>query len=97
MADTVFLVAPLNQKLVLIVKAIQTGLPDCKAKRCVHSRHGRWQRVRIEFEFRSRGFRDRGHAANACYLILCWLHVWRDCPLEVIELRREIENLACGP
>ena len=47
----------------LIVEAVQTGFPDCEAKRCVNTRDNRWQRVRIEFEFRSRNFRDHGHDA----------------------------------
>lgn len=89
----VFLFALLSQNLGFVVEAIQTGFPDCEAKRSVDPRQGRWQRVRIEFEYRSRSFRDHGHEASGCDLIICWLHDWPDCPLEVIELRREVENV----
>jgi hypothetical protein len=89
----VYLFGMVSNELGLIVEAVQTGFPDCEAKRCVNSRENRWQRVRVEFEFRSRNFRDHGHDATKCDLIVCWQHDWPDCPLEVIELRTVIERL----
>jgi hypothetical protein len=54
-----------------------------------------WQNVRIEFEYESRNFRDHGHEAEECDLIVCWVHNWAECPadLEVIALKDEIEKL----
>jgi hypothetical protein len=49
--------------------------------------------VRIEFEFRSRTFRDHGHDPDGCDLIVCWEHNWPECPLEVVELRKVIDDL----
>jgi hypothetical protein len=73
-------------ELGLIVEAVQAGFPDCEAKRCVNAKENRWQRVRIEFEFRSRNFLDHGHDSSGADLIVCREHNWPDCPLEVIEL-----------
>ena len=57
---------------------------------------GKWQRVRIEFEFESRNFRDHGHSPDGCDVIVCWQHNWRECPenIEVIELKSVIGTLA---
>ena len=54
----VFLFGMVARELGYLVEAIQAGFPDCEAKRQVAA--GRWQRVRIEFEFESRNFRDHG-------------------------------------
>lgn len=56
----------------------------------------RHRRVRIEFEFESRNFRDHGHPSNGCDVIVCWRHNWPECPsnLEVVELSRVIQSLS---
>jgi len=50
----------------------------------------------IEFEFESRNFRDHGHPASGCDVIVCWRHNWKECPrsIEVVELSSVIESLA---
>jgi hypothetical protein len=55
-----------------------------------------WQRVRIEFEFESRNFRDHGHPSTGCDVIVCWRHNWPECPgqIEVVELSKIIKSLA---
>jgi hypothetical protein len=70
------------------VLSIQKGFPDCEAMREV--RPGKWQRVRIEFEYESRNFRKHRHSHKGCDVIVCWRHNWKECPpgLEVIELCR---------
>ena len=76
------------------VEAIQTGFPDCEAKRQISA--DKWQRVRIEFEFESKNFRDHGHSPQGCDVIVCWSHNWNECPLdlEVVELRSVIQDLS---
>jgi hypothetical protein len=56
---------------------------------------GKWQRVKIEFEFASRNFVDHGHPVDGCDIIVCWVHNWMECPaeLEVIELRRMVRAM----
>jgi hypothetical protein len=89
----VFLFGMVSYELGFIVEAIQAGYPDCEAKRCIDQPNQRWQRVRIEFEFWSSNFKDHAHDPAGCDLIVCWEHDWPDCPLEVVELRRVIDQL----
>jgi hypothetical protein len=92
----VFLFGIVARELGCLVEAVQTGYPDCEAKRQIGP--GKWQRVRIEFEYESRNFRDHGHPVNGCDIIVCWRHNWSDCPqnLEVLELRNVIKTLAAS-
>jgi hypothetical protein len=34
-----------------------------------------------------------GHDVSGCDMIVCWIHNWPECPLEVVELR-EIARIA---
>jgi hypothetical protein len=90
----VFLFGMLAKELGYMVEAVQTGFPDCEAKRQIAPE--RWQRVDIEFEFESRNFRDHGHPSTGCDIIVCWRHNWDECPenIEVVELSRVIKSLA---
>ena len=76
-----------------VVEGVGTGFPDCEAKRSISTKGDAWERVRIEFEFRSRNFLDHGHRAEDCDVIVCWKHNWPDCPVEVLELRSAIASL----
>jgi hypothetical protein len=89
----VYLFGLVSRDLGFLVEAIGAAYPDCEAKRCVDQRRGRWQRVSIEFEYRSSNFREHGHETAGCDLIVCWDHDWHDCPVEVIELRSVIADL----
>jgi len=84
----------LAEELGYMIEAVQNGFPDCEALRQIAP--GRWQRVRIEFEFESRNFRDHGHPVDGCDVIVCWRHNWDECPehLEVLELSSTIKSLA---
>lgn len=90
----VFLFGMVARELGYLVEAVQAGFPDCEAKRQVQA--GKWQRVRIEFEYESRNFRDHGHPPEGCDVIVCWRHNWAECPphLEVVELRSVIATLS---
>ena len=90
----VFLFGMVAKELGYLVESVQAGFPDCEAKRQIAS--GRWQRVRIEFEFESRNFRDHGHPPDGCDVIVCWRHNWPECPenLEVVQLSTVIKSLA---
>ena len=89
----VLLFGMVARELGYIVEAVQSGFPDCEAKR--QSGPHRWQRVHIEFEFESRNFRDHGHPSTGCDVIVCWRHNWPDCPpqIEILELSSLIESL----
>ena len=90
----VFLFGMVARELGYLVEVLQAGYPDCEAKRQVET--GKWQRVRIEFEYESRNFRDHGHSPDGCDIIVCWRHNWQECPanLEVVELKSVIQTLA---
>lgn len=92
----VFLFGMVAREMGYHVEAVQTGYPDCEAKRQVDA--GKWQRVRIEFEFESRNFRDHGHPPDGCDVIVCWRHNWAECPpsLEVVELSSVIRTLSAS-
>jgi hypothetical protein len=89
----VLLFGMVARELGYIVEAVQSGFPDCEAKRQIAPQ--RWQRVHIEFEFESRNFRDHGHPATGCDIIVCWRHNWPNCPphLEVLELSSLLQSL----
>jgi hypothetical protein len=93
----VYLFGMVSYELGFLVEAVHTTFPDCEAKRCVDRRDDRWQRVRIEFEYRSRSFLEHGHVTNDCDIVICWEHNWPDCPLEVVELRQKIKELQANP
>jgi hypothetical protein len=82
------------KELGYLVESLQTGFPDCEAKRQIGPEH--WQRVQIVFEFESRNFRDHRHPSNGCDVIVCWRHNWDECPgqIEVVELCSAIKSLA---
>lgn len=87
----VFLFGMVAHDLGYVVEMVTTGFPDCEAKRRVGQ--GRWERVRVEFEFQSRNFRDHGHNPAGCDVLVCWDHNWPECPVEVLELRSAIGSL----
>lgn len=95
-SGVVFLFGIVARELGYYVEAVQAGYPDCEAKRQIAP--GKWQSVKIEFEFESRNFRDHGHPPEGCDVIVCWRHNWAECPehLEVLELRQVIQKLAAS-
>jgi len=72
----------------LQVESVQGKFPDCMAKRQVAP--GKWQYLRIEFEYESKNFRLHGHDPKGCDMIVCWRHNWKECSaeIEVVELCR---------
>lgn len=84
----VLLFGAMARKLGFVVLRIQTEYPDCEALREMEP--GRWQRTPIEFELESKNFLLHGHALEKCKVIVCWEHNWKECPVEVVELKRAI-------
>lgn len=93
----VFLFGMLAAELGFEVESVQTGYPDCDAKKRL--KDGTFEHVAIEFEFQSRNFKRDGHEPSGCDVIVCWEHDWPECPpdIEVIELRGIIEELGNSP
>lgn len=89
----VYVFGMISHELGFLVESIRTAYPDCEGKRCVDTSRQRWEHVLIEFEYQSRNFLEHGHDSEGCDLIVCWIHDWLDCPIEVLELRSVIKYL----
>lgn len=89
----VLLFGMVAKELGYMVESVQSGFPDCEAKRQIAPQ--RWQRVHLEFEFESRNYRDHGHPLTGCDVIVCWRHNWPACPpnLEILELSSLLKSL----
>ncbi|MFH1549572.1 MAG: hypothetical protein ABIH04_03340 [Planctomycetota bacterium] len=71
------------------IEHVSESFPDCLAKRRTKARHETgWEDIAIEFEYNSRKFQAHGHDPAKCDLVVCWLHDWTDCPVEVLELSK---------
>ncbi|MCC6018798.1 MAG: hypothetical protein LM601_07195 [Candidatus Verstraetearchaeota archaeon] len=89
-AGVILLFARVMDDLGIIYESSPPGFPDMVGRRKVGNA---WQRVRIEFEYKSSNFKQHGHDPSKCDIIVCWEHDWPECPLEVIELRDIIRKL----
>ncbi len=90
----IFIFGKVIEDLNMYIEEIKTGFPDCVGRRFT----GRgWEKVYIEFEYKSSHFKDHGHDPKKCDLIVCWEHDWPECPVEVRELREEIKTLPNEP
>lgn len=86
----IFLFSKIHKKLGIIIEAIQPSYPDAKARRKTHRG---WEDVWIEFEYKSSSFKAHKHDPKECDIVVCWENDWKDCPIEVIELKEIIKKL----
>jgi hypothetical protein len=89
----VFLFGMVSRELGFSIESIQQGFPDCGGKYLHDRNKNLWAKARIEFEYRASNFRQHGHDPNQCDFIVCWINDWPDCPIEVIELKKELLKL----
>ena len=99
-----FSFAPTNEQGVLFVfggvahelgfsiTRVQAGFPDVEAMREIGP--NKCQPIKLELEYESRNFLAHMHPLDGCDGIVCWIHNWPECPLEVIELKSVVEALA---
>ena len=87
----IFLFGMVSNELGFMVEAIHAAFPECEAKR--HVGENRYQRVRIKFEYKSSNYMSHGYDPSGADMIVCWVHDWHDCPLEVLELQIAIDKL----
>lgn len=90
----IFLFGKVADDLNMYIEEIKPGFPDCIGRRFVGKG---WERVAIEFEYQSLNFKQHGHDPKKCDIIICWEHNWKDCPIEVIELKSEILGMENNP
>lgn len=90
----IFLFGKVIEDLNMYIEEIKPGFPDCICRRFTGKG---WERMYIEFEYKSSHFRDHKHNSNDCDIIVCWEHDWPECPIEVIELKEIIKSLPNKP
>jgi hypothetical protein len=90
----IFLFGKVVEDLNMYIEEIKPGYPDCVGRRFTGKG---WERVAIEFEYKSSSFKAHGHNIKECDIIVCWDHDWSDCPIEVLELHEIIKTLPQEP
>jgi HNH endonuclease len=73
-------------RLGFAIKKVRPGFPDIIALRKIDEQT--WQEVNIEVEQESRNFVRHKHSVDGADLIVCWIHNWPECPIEVLELSK---------
>ena len=86
----IFLFGKVMEDLNMYIEEIKPGFPDCIGRRFTGKG---WEKVDIEFEFKSSNFAEHKHEPELCDIIVCWEHDWQDCPIEVLELKDIIKSL----
>jgi hypothetical protein len=89
----IFLFGKVAGDLNMYVETIRPGYPDCIAKRYIGK--GKWEEVRIEFEFRASDFTRHKHRPADCDAIVCWEDDWPEKPdhIEIFEMKTLVEQL----
>jgi len=78
------------EELGMIVEEVRGAFPDAVIRRF----NGRgWTREFVEFEYKSSQYKQHKHPLEGCDIIVCWLHDWTECPLEICELNSLIRLL----
>ena len=94
-----YLFGMISHELGFIIEAFREEFPSAEGKRCLGmegpdiSDQHTWEQVKIEFEYKSSDYQAHGFGADQCDIIVCWLHDWDDCPVEVLELKSTIDIL----
>jgi hypothetical protein len=86
----IFLFSKVAEDLGITIEGIQVKFPDAFGKQY---EKGKGYSVTIEFEYRSSDYERHGHPKEGCDLIVCWEHDWKECPIQVIELKSLIKEL----
>lgn len=90
----IYLFGKVTEDLHMYIEEIKPGFPDCIARRFTGKG---WERIRVEFEFKSSNFKTHDHDPKECDMVICWENDWKDCPIEVIELHSAIQDMKNFP
>lgn len=88
-----YLFGLVSHELGYIIESIGAEPPQCEGKRCLDTDHNQWERVRIDVQVKSSDFETDGRGESDADVIVCWIHDWEDCHLEVLELRSILQLL----
>jgi hypothetical protein len=96
----IYLFGMISHELGFIIESFMAGFPDAEGKRCLSldddgttAQGGKWEQVKINFEYKSSDFKIHDHDADQCDIIVCWVHNWENCPIEILELKSIIQVL----
>lgn len=81
----ILLFAALCYDLDFRIESIRTRFPDAQLRR--KNGNGTFSRCNAEFEFKAKNYQSHGHPIRGCDLIICWENDWKECPIEVLELK----------
>ena len=98
----VYLFGKVSEDLHIYVEIVRSAFPDCIARRFIGKG---WERIGIEFEYKSSDFKRHGHDPSKVDLpivLVCWEDDWKEDDLkrkldQVIELRTIIKELPNRP
>lgn len=83
----------ISRELGFVLETFRTDPPDVEGKRCIDIANDTWKKVKIDFVYKSSDFCAPGHNEMETDLIICWVHDWEDCSVEILELRSTIQLL----
>lgn len=72
-----------------IIEIIRSQFPDAVV---FESTSKGYRRRYIEFEFRSSGYKSHLKSKRNCHYVICWQHDWKECPIQVIELKNKCQK-----
>lgn len=72
------------------IEVIRVRFPDAAV---FESASKGYVRKYVEFEFRSSGYKAHLKSKRKCHYVICWENDWKDCPIPVVELKREIPRI----
>lgn len=88
-----YLFGLISHELGFLMESIKPGFPAGEGKRCFDKENNRWEHVYIDFEYKSSQFEEKRYNEDDCDLVVCWIHDWEECPVEILELRTTIKYL----
>jgi hypothetical protein len=92
-SDVVQMFGAIADELGFEIIGNRSEFPDCEARRKENADRERYKKCLIEYEFSSSDYRKHKHPIIGCDLIVCWMHNWKECPIEVLALQEAIKNL----
>jgi hypothetical protein len=94
--EVIILFSQMLQHLHMRIVSFGTRFPDATVER---KRFGKWERLNVEFELTSSGFKHHLHEYKEknCRTIICWQNDWEPPrnrgEFEIIELKSELEKM----
>lgn len=86
----IYLFSKVAEDLGIVIEGVQVRFPDAFGKRYEKDKG---YPITIEFEYRSSDYERHGHPKEGCDYVVCWEHDWKECPIQVIELKSLLREL----